>query len=503
MRNRRAGIATNLRGMAGNRPILVLLALSAGLLIVAISAAFLAMGSLARSNERVEHTLRVEASINQLIALNERIETERRGYLIAQDELFVRVLQRAQGDLKLEIDKAERLLSDNPGQLDRLDEIRTLETRRGQIVSDTILTPLTIAAEARETGLAREAGVIIARRIRALGNLMLQSEENLLFKRNRAQMASQQQFYLLGGLATLLLVVSLVSVIMLVVRYNRELSAAQTRLREANDGLEAAVSRRTAELTRANAEIQRFAYIVSHDLRSPLVNVLGFTAELEQSRKTIRAFLESLFSKDPNLRDEDAWTAIEEDLPEALDFIRKSTEKMDRLINSILELSRQGRRPLLPELLDMDALADGVVASLHQRAQEVGAEVIVEPLPALESDRIAIEQILSNLIENALKYLEPGRPGKVTVSGRRDGPMIQIMVRDNGRGIDPVDHDRVFDLFRRAGTQDQPGEGIGLANVRALAYRLGGTIALESVLDEGALFTLSLPERFIALDTVA
>jgi len=503
MPDSRTTVGASLRSLTGNRPVQVLLALSAGLLILAITAAFLAMGSLARSNERVENTLRVEATINRIVGLNERIETSRRGYLIAPDASFVRILQRAQADLKLELDQAERLLADNSRQMDRLDEIKSLEARRGPIVADTILTPMTIAAEAREVGLAKEPGVLIARRIRAVGNLMIQSEENLLFARNRAQIASQKRFYLLGGLATLLLVVSLVAVILLVLRYNRELSAAQSRLREANEGLEDAVTRRTGELTRANAEIQRFAYIVSHDLRSPLVNVLGFTAELEEARKTIRTFLESLFVKHPALRDERTWVAVEEDLPEALDFIRKSTEKMDRLINSILGLSRQGRRPLKPERLDMNALVDEVVGSLHQRAQDAGAEVVVEPVPAFESDRIAVEQILSNLIENALKYLSPKRTGRVEVSGRKAGRMIEIAVRDNGRGIDPADHERVFDLFRRAGTQDQPGEGIGLANVRALAYRLGGTVTLDSKLDEGAVFTLSLPEQFTAVETVA
>jgi signal transduction histidine kinase len=503
MPERRLAVGGGIRNLLRNRPIVVLLVISAGLLVIAISAVFMATSALSRSNERVEHTLRVEAAINRMVGLNERIETARRGYLIAPDSAFIDILQRSQSELKALLVEAEDLLDDNPQQLARLDEIKGLEGQRGPIVSDTILTPQTIAQSARETGMAKDPGVRIARRIRAIGNEMVESEETLLFARNRAQAASQQWFYVLGGAATLLLFATLAAVILLILRYNRDLARAQTRLREANEGLETAVADRTAELTRANAEIQRFAYIVSHDLRSPLVNVLGFTAELNEARKTIRGFLESLFEKHPDLRDETAWIAVEEDLPEALDFIRKSTEKMDRLINSILELSRQGRRPLTPESLDLNALVDGVVASLHQRAQDAGAEVIVEPLPPVQSDRIAIEQIVSNLVENALKYLKPGRPGKVTVSGRRSGSMIEIAVRDNGRGIDPADHERVFDLFRRAGAQDQPGEGIGLANVRALAYRLGGHIGLDSKLDEGSVFTFSLPERFTALETAA
>jgi signal transduction histidine kinase len=501
MPERKLGVGASLRSIVANRPVLILLAISAGLLVVAISAAFLAMGSLSRSNERVEHTLQVQATVNEIAGLNERIETARRGYLLATDASLVQILQSTQRDMASLLEKAEQLVSDNPRQVDRMAEIRSLETRRDPIISETILTPMTVAGAARETGLARDPGVIIARRIRTICAEMAQTEEGLLFARNRAQIESQKRFYVLGGSSTLLLFITLASVVYLVLRYNRELAQAQVRLRAANEGLETAVSARTAELMRANEEIQRFAYIVSHDLRSPLVNVLGFTAELDVSRKTIRTFLENLFAKHPALRDEATWLAADEDLPEALDFIRKSTEKMDRLINSILALSRQGRRQLAPENLDMNAVADGVVSSLHQRAQDAGAKVVIEPLPPIESDRVAIEQILSNLVENAIKYLAPGRPGHVTISGRRLRQMVEIYVKDNGRGIAPADHERVFDLFRRAGAQDQPGEGIGLANVRTLAYRLGGTISVESELDEGALFTLSLPERLTAVET--
>ena len=499
MPERRLG-ARGLLRFEGNRPVVWLLALSGGLLVIAITAAVLALNSLTHTSERVEHSLRVISSLNRLITYNERIETARRGYLIAPQAAFVKTVQEAQKDFEGALTDVENLIDDNPGQISRMGQIKTLAAQRDPVISDTILTPATVTASVQENGFSSERGVLITRAIRRVSNQMVEVENDLLFQRNRAQTASQSRFYAIGGAATMMLLLTLLTVIVLVLRFNRELTIAQARLKRANEGLEEAVEARTSELTRANQEIQRFAYIVSHDLRSPLVNVLGFTSELDESRKTIRAFLETLFEKHPALKNEAAWLAADEDLPEALDFIRKSTEKMDRLINSILELSRQGRRALSPEKLDMNALADGVVASLHQRAIDAGAEVIVEPIPSLESDRIAVEQILSNLVENALKYLSPKRSGKVTVSGQRAGRMIEIAVSDNGRGIDPADHQRVFDLFRRAGTQDQPGEGIGLANVRALAYRLGGTISLDSKLDEGATFTLSLPERSIAVE---
>ena len=124
-----------------------------------------------------------------------------------------------------------------------------------------------------------------------------------------------------------------------------------------------------------------------------------------------------------------------------------------------------------------------------------GATIDVEgALPDPVSDRLAVEQVFSNVVENALKYLKPGRPGRIVVRGRTEGALRVYEVEDNGRGIDPKDHERVFELFRRAGAQDQPGEGIGLAHVRALVYRLGGTITVESELDRGATFRISLPQ---------
>jgi signal transduction histidine kinase len=185
--------------------------------------------------------------------------------------------------------------------------------------------------------------------------------------------------------------------------------------------------------------------------------------------------------------------ASEEDLPEAIRFIQTSTAKMDRLINAILRLSREGRRVLVPERLDMPALLRDAADTVRHQASEALATLEVGDVPAIVSDRIAVDQVFSNLIDNALKYLVDGRPGRVTIEGRRDGRMVVVTVTDNGRGIATRDLDRVFELFRRAGSQDRPGEGIGLAHVKALVRRLGGTIECASTLGEGSVFSVRLP----------
>jgi signal transduction histidine kinase len=285
-------------------------------------------------------------------------------------------------------------------------------------------------------------------------------------------------------------------------RESRARDSAEIRLRESNVNLEATVDERTADLREANDEIQRFAYIVSHDLRSPLVNIMGFTSELEELRGDIFRRIAALArtsadapalapDAEPELQGEDK--QLSEDFSEALSFIKSSIAKMDRLISAILNLTREGRRQFEPVRIDTRELIEAVVQTLAHQAAEANAEIRVAPLPAIVSDRLALEQIFSNLIDNAIKYLKPGVPGQIAVRGRTKLGFAVFEVSDNGRGIDPKDHQRIFDLFRRAGTQDKPGQGIGLAHVRALVRRMGGTMSVSSELNQGTTFTITLP----------
>jgi signal transduction histidine kinase len=120
-------------------------------------------------------------------------------------------------------------------------------------------------------------------------------------------------------------------------------------------------------------------------------------------------------------------------------------------------------------------------------------------LPPLYADRLAIEQIFGNLFENAIKYLRPQVPGRIAFYAARHGDDIAFTVEDNGRGIAGKDIDRIFDPFRRAGLQDQPGEGIGLAHVRMLVRRLGGKISCQSEIGSGSRFIVTLPANGVQI----
>ena len=275
-----------------------------------------------------------------------------------------------------------------------------------------------------------------------------------------------------------------------------QIERARAELSAANADLEGRVAERTADLRESNNEIQRFAYIVSHDLRAPLVNIMGFTSEIEALRDDVLARLRTLRAQAPSSEPQQD-EALGTDFGEAIGFIKTSTIKMDRLINAILKLSREGRREFRPEPVDMDEMIRSIAASLAHQAEAAGATISADSLPPITSDRFALEQVFSNLVDNALKYLRADEPGRIEVKGRADGASVVYEVRDNGRGIDEHDRERVFDLFRRAGKQDRPGEGIGLAHVRALVRRLGGSIGLESIPGSGSTFTVTLPRSWI------
>jgi signal transduction histidine kinase len=232
---------------------------------------------------------------------------------------------------------------------------------------------------------------------------------------------------------------------------------------------------------------------------------MGFTTELEALRNDI-------FEEIAKLREQAGAAAAHADaresgggstdplstgFDEAITFIKTSITKMDRLINAVLKLSREGRRDFKPEEIDMNALMASIAQTVAHRATEQGATVAVADLPPVVSDLLAVEQVFSNLVDNALKYGRDGEPGRIEVKGHTARAHVIYEVRDNGRGIDPHDHQRVFELFRRSGPQDRPGEGIGLAHVRALVRRLGGTMDLTSELGKGSIFTIALPRRWV------
>ena len=471
------------------------LALSFALLVIALLSVINGFASASRASDLVDHTHRVQETISSTAKEIERTISTHNGYLLDPHPNRLRFYTESTKALEAHVDTLDRLTLDNAEQQEKVTRLRSL-------IAD-VTRQLEISI-----GLVRAGDIDVARalfpgrrqpllEIRALTDQLSAAEETLLEERLADERHSLRQVQTLLIAVAIALVITALGTIWLLRRNVKMLHVSRGELQRLNFGLESAVAARTADFKRANEEIQRFAYIVSHDLRSPLVNVMGFTAELEATHARLSTFLAGVEAKHPELLSDEAKLAVDEDLPEAIEFIRSSSERMDRLINAILDLSRQGRRVLQPEPLAMGEVLQDVAGSLATLAENRGAEIVVEtPLPEIVHDRIAIEQIFTNLMENALKYLRPGIPGRVQVRGRIEDGNALFEVEDNGRGIRESDFQRIFDLFRRSGLQDQPGEGIGLANVRALAYRLGGTVKVSSRYGEGSVFSVTLPQEF-------
>jgi signal transduction histidine kinase len=277
-------------------------------------------------------------------------------------------------------------------------------------------------------------------------------------------------------------------------RFVRELQEAWQASDIANQSLEEKVRERTRDLMAANEEIRRFAHIVTHDLRAPLVNIMGFTSELSKDADILREQAAAVSSEPED--QQRIRQILDEDLPESVGFIRASTTKMDGLINAILRISRDGQRVLKSERIDLEGLARHASDAVHHQVADASGRIEIDVSPiVIQSDRMSLEQILGNLLDNAVKYRDPDRQLRIFIRARElSRTHFEISVSDNGRGIDPKDHERIFDLFRRAGRQTAPGEGIGLAHLRSLVRNLGGEVKVESSPGQGATFVVRLPK---------
>jgi PAS domain S-box-containing protein len=239
-------------------------------------------------------------------------------------------------------------------------------------------------------------------------------------------------------------------------------------------------------------EIKDFAYIVSHDFRAPLINIKGFAGELKTAIEAVRPAVQMGLPRLNDKQKSQALSALAEDLPEALEFINSSISRLDNLINAILDLSRLERRELCYEPLNMNLLVNETLKSLSYQLSMANAKVSVGKLPECVADRLAMEQIMTNLLGNAMKFRDLIRPQQVSITGHKFPHETMFIVRDYGRGVESAYLSQIFQIFNRGSSQDVQGEGMGLAYVRALVRRHGGRIWCESQLGRGSTFTFTI-----------
>ena len=248
-----------------------------------------------------------------------------------------------------------------------------------------------------------------------------------------------------------------------------------------------------SDLRAMNEEVRSFAHIVSHDLRAPLVNLKGFSGELVLLLDELAPIFERGLETLENEERDRMERLFRRELPEALEFIGSSADRMERLLNGILKLSRLGLQELRPEMVDTADLARLILRYLAHQIEERNAVVSIGPLPSVFADRASMEQIFGNLLDNAVKFLVGDRRGLVEIGAETVPEATVFHIRDNGRGIAESDLEKIFEIFNRAGRRDVPGEGVGLAYVKTLVRRLGGRIWCSSKPGEGSTFSFTIP----------
>ena len=225
------------------------------------------------------------------------------------------------------------------------------------------------------------------------------------------------------------------------------------------------------ELEAKNSELERFTYTVSHDLRSPLITVTGFLAHVEEA--AARGDMESVHSD--------------------LDRVRRAAKKMDLLLRDLLELSRVGHVLSAPVAVPFEAVARDAVDLVGGRLKERGVVVDIEPnLPVVYGDRARLLEVIQNLLDNAAKFMGGQGAPRIRIGAREDDGETVLFIEDNGLGIDPSHHERIFGLFDKLDPKAE-GTGVGLTLVRRIVELHGGRIWVESGGEGGATFCLTLP----------
>jgi light-regulated signal transduction histidine kinase (bacteriophytochrome) len=246
-----------------------------------------------------------------------------------------------------------------------------------------------------------------------------------------------------------------------------DLADLQRLVEEGTRDLSAAVER----LTVSNKELEQFAYVASHDLQEPLRMVASYTqllAERYQGR-------------------------LDDKADKYIGYAVDGAKRMQGLINDLLQFSRVGRHDLAIEATDCNEVVAGVLQSLAKSIEESHAVVSVGELPTIPGDRLQLGQLFQNLIANALKFRGDQEP-RIRIASQRCDAFWEISVADNGIGIDPQFHDRIFIIFQRLHQRGAyPGSGIGLAIVKKIVEGHGGSIRVVSEAGKGACFRFTLP----------
>ena len=487
------------------------------------------------------HTKNVIETADHLYLLLATQHSNLRAYILTSNPVFEDDMKSTQRNLRDAMQNLRALIKDNPTQKKRLDHIANLAQAQVEFQDQVIGEVRTSERDKAVTAVKTLKGKELMDELQSEIDSFRANEEKLDASRLEQLRHSSvgQTWLLVGGMAVNLLVGAFAAAMFSREIGDRILAVAENTRRIArgdklppvlggtdeihdldaqfhlmSDAMDRArfkervyqqtLERRANELTRANhdlshktQEIEMFVYSVSHDLRSPLVNLQGFSRELGTARLELQNILAG------NLSDEGRTAAkllIDRDMAESVHYIQTAVTRLSGIIDALLRLSRAGRVEYRPRLVELPPVVSRIVEAMRVTIAERHAEITVLGLTPVWADPTAVEQIFANLIGNAVNYLDASRPGRIEIGMTErevddmEKPLVYY-VKDNGLGIADAYLPKVFAVFQRLHGSVAPGEGVGLALVRRMVERHGGRVWVESAAGVGSTFFVAFPSK--------
>ena len=433
---------------------LVLLVLASGVVVLAVRG----YGS---TNRWLAHSLEVVTELEGLSASLAQAEAARRGYVSSGDSIYLKDRDSALTGLDEHLQLAKQLTVDNPDLQSRLRKLESSITQRRRMVDELIEVVQTqgLAAAQRNSisGEVRKATLDVSARID-----QLQREESELLAARRGEDENWANGLIVGLCILLVTVLSTLSWLGRRVRAD-----TQARARHAE-----ALDRANSNLEAANRELESFSYSVSHDLRSPLRAIDGYSLMLE----------------------EDYAAQLDETARRYIQTIRSGSQRMAALIDDLLTFSRLSRQTLNRQTVDMTMLARRAAAEVLENQPEPKPAVNIPDLPPVPGDPALLRQVWTNLISNAVKYSAKSSTPEVLVRAATEGRQVRYEIQDNGVGFDMKYADKLFGVFQRLHSMDEyPGTGVGLAIVQRIITRHKGAVTAKGERGKGATFGFTLP----------